>query len=40
VKKLTVFDSALAAGSVGVLLGTGTSATAQYRADSFTGQVQ
>jgi len=40
VKKLTVFDSVLAAGSVGVLLGTGTSATAQYRADSFTGQVQ
>jgi outer membrane protein assembly factor BamB/PKD repeat protein len=33
-------NSALAGGSVGVLLGTGTSSTKQYRVDHFTGRAQ
>jgi hypothetical protein len=37
---LTVTDSVLAGGSVGVLLGTGTGSTQQYRVDKFAAQVQ
>jgi hypothetical protein len=37
---LTTTDSMLAGGSVGVLLGTGTGSTQQYRADKFAAQVQ
>lgn len=37
---LTVTDSTLAGGSVGVLLGTGTGSTQQYRVDKFAAQVQ
>jgi len=37
---LTVTDSMLAGGSVGVLLGTGTGSTQQYRVDKFAAQVQ
>ena len=37
---LTVTDSMLAGGSVGVLLGTGTGSTQQYRVDNFAAQVQ
>ena len=37
---LTATDSMLAGGSVGVLLGTGTGSTQQYRVDKFAAQVQ
>ena len=37
---LTATDSVLAGGSVGVLLGTGTGSTQQYRVDNFAAQVQ
>jgi len=37
---LTVIDSALAGGSVGVLIGTGTGSTQQYRVDNFAAQVR
>jgi len=37
---LTVTDAVLAGGTVGVLLGTGTGSTQQYRADAFAAQVQ
>ena len=37
---LTATDSMLAGGSVGVLIGTGTGSTQQYRVDKFAGQVQ
>ena len=37
---LTATDSMLAGGSVGVLLGTGTGSTQQYRVDNFAAQVQ
>jgi PKD repeat protein len=37
---LTATDSVLAGGSVGVLLGTGTGSTQQYRVDTFAAQVQ
>ena len=37
---LTATDSVLAGGSVGVLLGTGTGSTQQYRVDKFAAQVQ
>jgi outer membrane protein assembly factor BamB len=37
---LTVTDSALAGGSVGVLIGTGTGATQQYRVDKFAAEVK
>jgi hypothetical protein len=41
VQKLTFTDpTPLAGGSVGVLIGSGTSAIRQYRVDQFTGQVQ
>jgi len=39
-QKLTATDSMLSGGSVGVLLGTGTGATQQYRVDKFAAQVQ
>ena len=39
-QKLTATDSMLAGGSVGVLLGTGTGSTQQYRVDKFAAQVQ
>ena len=37
---LTATDSMLAGGSVGVLIGTGTGSTQQYRVDKFAAQVQ
>ena len=37
---LTATDSTLAGGSVGVLLGTGTGSTQQYRVDKFAAQAQ
>jgi outer membrane protein assembly factor BamB len=39
-QKLTATDSMLAGGSVGVLIGTGTGSTQQYRVDKFAAQVQ
>ncbi len=40
VPKLSADDTAFSSGSIGVLLGTGTSSTASYRVDNFSASVQ
>jgi len=38
--KLSVDDATFSGGSVGILLGTGSSSTRQYRADDFSGHAE